>query len=193
MTWGMQREITLFPLYTAESWPQAVQRPWVTCTSVFWCRWYFGKPLSQRDSTCSCLSRSVPGTLNKQQQSGINTFPSMQILLFWTTDTSTLPVNHCSQSTAFCIWNGKARETRRKARGHAEKHVKHAEKHAEHAEKHVEHAGTGKQPPRPTSQAEQQHNINSAGTSLLMADNKAMGSSLLFWPVPFGWTMPREV
>ena len=42
---------------------------------------------------------------------------------------------------------------------HAEKHVEHAEKHVDHAEKHVEHAGTGKRPPRPSSEAEQQHKL----------------------------------
>ena len=63
---------------------------------------------------------------------------------------------------------------------HVETYVEHAEKHVEHAEKHVEHAGTGKRPLTPSSQTKQQHNVNSAGTSLLMAENKAMGSSLLF-------------
>ena len=48
--------------------------------------------------------------------------------------------------------------------------MEHAEKHAEHAEKNVEHARTGKRPCKPRSQTEQQHNINSAGTSLLMAE-----------------------
>ena len=36
-----------------------------------------------------------------------------------TTDTSTLPVNHCNQSTAFDALNRKARRTRRKAGEHA--------------------------------------------------------------------------
>ena len=68
----------------------------------------------------------------------------------------------------------------------AGKHMEHAEKHIEqagepmgHAEKHVEYAGTGKRPRK------LQHNVNSANTSSLVAENKAKNASLLFWPVPF--------
>ena len=69
---------------------------------------------------------------------------------FWNFSFNPLPVNHCSQSTAFGAW---------------------IEKHMEHAEKHMEHAGTGRQ----SLQAEQQHNVNSAGTLVLMAEKKIVG------------------
>ena len=55
------------------------------------------------------------------------------------------------------------------------------------------HTGTGKRPRKPSSQAEQQRSLNSAGTLLLMAENKARGSPWLLWPEPFGLTIPREV
>ena len=55
---------------------------------------------------------------------------------------------------------------------HAKKYVEHAEGHVEHAEKHVEHAATWKR----ASQTEQQHNENSAGTSLPMVERKASSS-----------------
>ena len=71
-------------------------------------------------------------------------------------DTSAMPVNHCSQSTAFGALN--------------RKHVEHAENHMERTEKHVKHAGKGKRPRKPSSKAEQQRNVNSAGTSLLMVE-----------------------
>ena len=79
-------------------------------------------------------------------------------------DTATLPVSHCSQSTAFPALNRKVRGTRRKVRGTRRKargtrrrargtrrrargarrkargkHVEHTNKHVEHAEKRVEH------------------------------------------------------
>ena len=67
---------------------------------------------------------------------------------------------------------------------HVEKHVELVEKHVELVEKHVEHAGTGKRLLKLSSQAKQQ-NVKRAGTSLLMAENKARGSLLLLWLVPF--------
>ena len=42
-------------------------------------------------------------------------------------------------------------------------------------------------------QAEQQHNVNSAGTSLLVTENKEWGSPLLLMPGPLWSMMPREV
>ena len=39
--------------------------------------------------------------------------------------------------------------------------------------------------------AEQQHSMNSAGHTIIDGRNKARSSSLLFWSVPFGWTMPQ--
>ena len=47
-------------------------------------------------------------------------------------------------------------------------HVEHAEKHVKHTENHVEHAGTGRGSRKPSKQ----HNVNRAGTSLLMAERK---------------------
>ena len=54
--------------------------------------------------------------------------------------------------------------------GHAEKDVEHAEKDVEHVEKQAEHAGTGN---CLASRARKpfNNNANSAGTSLLMAEN----------------------
>ena len=46
----------------------------------------------------------------------------------------------------------------------------------------MKHAVTGERPHKLSSQVEQQHNVNSAGTSLLMVERKTSGSSLLFWP-----------
>ena len=40
----------------------------------------------------------------------------------------------------------------------------------EHTEKHKEHTRTGKRPRKLSSQAEQQHNVNSAGILLLKAE-----------------------
>ena len=87
------------------------------------------------------------------------------------TDTPALRVNHCSQSAAFGALNGekKTRGTRRKSTWNTQK------KQVEHAEKA---RGT-----RWDGQAQQQQ--NSAGTSLQVTE-KARGSSLLCWPVPFG-------
>ena len=45
----------------------------------------------------------------------------------------------------------------------------------EQAEKNVEQAGMGKRPRKLSSQAKQQHNVNSAGTSLLMAEKIVRG------------------
>ena len=55
-------------------------------------------------------------------------------------DTSALPVNQCSLSTALGALKESHVEHAEKHVEHAEKHVEYAEKHAEYAEKHVEHA-----------------------------------------------------
>ena len=70
-------------------------------------------------------------------------------------DTSALPVNHCSQSSAFTALNREAREARRKAR-------ETRRKARETRRKARETRRDGKM----ASQAEQQHNVNSAGQTV---------------------------
>ena len=74
---------------------------------------------------------------------------------------------------------------------HAEEHMEHAEGHVEHAEKHVEHAAAVKQPLKRSSQAEQQHNLNRAGTSLLMAVKK-QGTPCCFCQCRLGERCPKK-